>query len=217
MSKNNNKSSTNTINWETMLIIGVVAFIIYVFNKSKWDLDNLFKNITSLEWWKGLLKGNVTTHPTEGGSSDGTETSGVPDEKKKPTVDVGNVEIIDKDVDNTFTYHAKYFTDREYFGATLTPSRFRSNYSFLMLQLDRIRENWGSPIKITKGYQNPTVTDIAYYNGYNLCLAVNIAPVIGSVSQLSTVITSLVNKGIIGRCTLSVVNGSVYLWFNNKK
>lgn len=216
MSKNNNKSNTNEINWETMLVIGVVAFIVYVFAKSKWDLDNLFKNITSLEWWKGLLKGNVTTHPTEGGSSDGTSTTGTPG-KKPGTVTPGDLEIIDKDIDNTFTYNAKYFQASEYFGATLTPDRFRSNYSFLMLQLDRIRENWGSPIKITKGYQNPTASDIAYYNGYNLCLAVNIVPTVGTVSQLSTFITNLVNRGIIDRCTPTVVNGSVYLWFNNKK
>lgn len=216
MSKNNNKSNTNEINWETMLVIGVVAFIAYVFAKSKWDLDNLFKNITSLEWWKGLLKGNVTTHPTEGGSSDGTSTTGTPG-KKPGTVIPGDLEIIDRDVDNTFTYNAKYFTDSEYFGATLTPPRFRSNFSFLMLQLDRIREAWGSPIKITKGYQNPANSDIAYYNGYNLCLAVNVVPSVGTVSQLSVYITSLVNSGKIERCTPTVVNGSVYLFFNNKK
>ena len=61
-----NKNNTNSLNWETMLIIVIVGFIAYIFAKSKWNLDNFFKNVFSLEWWKGLLKGNVTTNPTIG-------------------------------------------------------------------------------------------------------------------------------------------------------
>lgn len=209
-----NKNNTSSISWETMLIIGVVAFIVYVFNKSKWDLGNLFKNITSLEWWKGLLKGNVTTHPTTGGSSDGTSTTGTPG--KKPGISVGDLEIIERDIDNTFTYNAKYFNQSEYFGSTLIPTNFRGNYGFLMLNLDRIREAWGSPIKITRGYENPKVTDIAFYNGFNLCLAVCISPVNGTVSSLNNFIISLINKGTIDRCSMSIIGNSVYLWFNNK-
>ena len=209
-----NKNNTSSISWETMLIIAVVAFIVYVFNKSKWDLDNLFKNITSLEWWKGLLKGNVTTHPTTGGSSDGTSTTGTPG--KKPGVSDGDLEVIQRDIDYTFTYNAKYFNQSEYFGSTLIPTNFRGNYGFLMLNLDRIREAWGSPIKITRGYENPKVTDIAFYNGFNLCLAVCISPVNGTVSSLNNFIISLINKGTIDRSSVSIIGNSVYLWFNNK-
>lgn len=38
-----NKNNTNSLNWETMLIIVIVGFIAYIFAKSKWNLDNFFK------------------------------------------------------------------------------------------------------------------------------------------------------------------------------
>jgi len=219
MSKINNKSNTNTINWETMLIIGVLAFIIYVFNKSKWDLDNLFKNITSLEWWKGLLKGNVTTHPTQGGVSDGTDITGTPagtKKKTKGTVVAGDLEVINQDVDNRFTYNAKYFQATEYFGAGVIPDTYRSNYNVLSLQLDRIREAWGAPIKITKGYQKPPLVDEAMYNGFNLCLAANISPTTGTAKALHQLILQMMSDKRLPVGNAGITGNSVYINFNNQ-
>ncbi|MDE5525885.1 hypothetical protein KRE43_05530 [Elizabethkingia meningoseptica] len=217
-----NKNNTSSISWETMLIIGVVVFIAYIFNKSKWNLDNLFKNILSLEWWKGLFKGNVTTNPTTGGSSDGTLTegnaSGTPvGTKKKTNVVAGNLEIINQDVDNRFTYAAKYFTDREYFGSGIIPNAYRSNFSVLLLQLDRIREAWGSSIKITKGYQQPSSNlSEAFYNGFNLCLAVNIVPTIGKANDLLNMISTMMQNNQIVKGTIGVTSGQVYIHFSGK-
>lgn len=217
-----NKNNTNSLNWETMLIIVIVGFMVYIFAKSKWNLDNFFKNVFSLEWWKGLLKGNVTTNPTVGGSSDGTLTqpdaSGTPvGTKKKTTVVAGNPEIINQDVDNRFTYNAKYFTDREYFGVGVVPAPYRSNFSVLLLQLDRIREAWGSPVKITKGYQKPASNiNEAFYNGFNLCLAVNITPTVGKASDLINIVSRMMQDNEIVKGTIGVTSGQLYIHFTGK-
>ncbi|WP_407478109.1 hypothetical protein [Elizabethkingia anophelis] len=217
-----NKNNTNSLNWETMLIIVIVGFMVYIFAKSKWNLDNFFKNVFSLEWWKGLLKGNITTNPTVGGSSDGTLTepdaSGTPvGTKKKTTVVAGNPEIINQDVDNRFTYNAKYFADREYFGVGVVPAPYRSNFSVLLLQLDRIREAWGSPVKITKGYQKPTSNiNEAFYNGFNLCLAVNIIPTVGKASDLINIVSRMMQDNEIVKGTVGITNQQLYIHFTGK-
>lgn len=107
--------------------------------------------------------------------------------KKLPTVEVGDL------VSDGVMYVAKWFTYAEYFGTKQVPADYEKNWWVLSRQLDKIRDEFGSPILITKGFEDFV---FAPANKFGSCEAVHIKAQNGKNSELWNIVQNMKNQGL---------------------
>ena len=186
-SYNNNKKSTSA-DWQGLLYYSIIGVLVYIVFMAIRSLSLGSGNKSSFaDWLKSIF--NIFQAGT--GGSDGVKNG-----TDSGTSQVENSQGFESDVDNqgnsTELYSGAitdsvYFKKSEYFGNQKPPDNptYISNYNKLVKDLDLIRQNFGSAVKIVTGYKGG---DLAIFTE---CKGAHIKAVNGNNQALNNVVVAL--------------------------
>ncbi|SHK63239.1 hypothetical protein [Epilithonimonas mollis] len=181
-----NNSSSSSADWQGLIYYSIIGVLLYIGFMAIRSLSLGTGNKSSFaDWFKSIF--DIFSAGTGFGDSDqtvkGNDNSGFED-----TVDQqGN----GQDLYSGTIRDYEYFKANEYFGNYPRPTNgtYIANYDRLMRDLDLIRLNYGSAVKISSGY---LASDIAIFKE---CKGAHIKPSNGNNEALNKVVVALRNSG----------------------
>jgi len=120
-----------------------------------------------------------------------------PQPVKTPVLSVGPVTPVAPD------YVSTYFKDSEYFGKNVIPVDYYGNWLLMAEQLDKIREAWGTPVLIKKGY---TIKE----EKYAACRAVEIYPQNNNHTRFAEIV-QFINGELLVNKIQKLSNNNIYI------
>lgn len=206
-----NTNNSTSADWQGLLYYSIIGILIYIGFMAirSLSLGNGQKH-SFLDWLKSIFafgSGNGGTSITGNGSGSGnSNTSGNNTGFESPDIS-GNGGI---DMYSGTIKDYQYFKASEYFGNYPRPTNpvYIANYDKLMKDLDLIRKNFGSAVKIVSGYK---ASDLAIFQE---CRGVHIKATNGNNDALNKVVLALRNSGQITGVSVYIPDSGETRYYN---
>jgi len=207
VSTTRNNSKTTSADWQGLIYYSIIGILCYIGFMAIRSLSLGTGNKASFaDWLKSIF--NIF-QSGNGGSSSGTAPT-----TSAPT-DNGGFEDIPTDQGTGVDLYAgaikdyKYFKASEYFGNQPRPTnpQYIANYNKLMVDLDKIRQNYGSSIQIISGYK---AGNLAFFQE---CKGAHIKPVNGNYDALLKVVNALKNTNQISGTIVGLIDDKAIRYY----
>ena len=205
VSSTRNNSKTTSADWQELIyysIIGILCYIGFMAIRSL-SLGNGNKS-SFADWLKSIF--NIFQSGT-GGNSSGTSSPNVDDNGGFEDIPIDQGTGVDLYSGTIKDY--KYFKASEYFGNQPRPTnpQYIANYNKLMVDLDKIRENYGSSIQIISGYK---AGNLAFFTE---CKGAHIKPSNGNYDALLKVVNALKNTNQITGTIVGLIDDKAIRYY----